>query len=285
MKKIQLERSFKATPERLWELVVDADHYRYWTSVFSIDSDFIGDWTKGSQMRFIADNPSESENGMLSEITESKWPEVISIHHIGLIIKGVKDYDSPMSKEWTPAYEIYRFVEKSDSQCTFKVEQDIPDAYVETFTTDWNQAFDAMARILDASDVVGRVIALRERSTHSPLELWDRLVNPEKIMTWNFDSDDWHCPQAKNDLKVGGEFHYEMAAKDGSFSFDFWGVFTEIVPGAKLNFDLGDGRKVRINLIVKPYGTLIEERFEAEHQNDLHLQRTGWQNILRNLAR
>ena len=77
-----------------------------------------------------------------------------------------------------------------------------------------------MAERLTATDVVGKVITLRELSSYNPLELWDRLVNPEKVMTWSFASEDWYCPEAKNDLKVGGEFHYEMAAKDGSFSFD-----------------------------------------------------------------
>lgn len=285
MKKINLERTFNTTPERLWELIVDPDHYRFWTAVFSEGSDFRGDWSKGSKMRFIADNASGVEDGMLSEIVENKWPESLSIHHIGLVVNGAEDYDSPMSKEWTPAYENYRLIKKSEDQCTFLVEQDIPDPHVESLTADWQKAFDAMAERLTSTDVVGKVITLREPSSYNPLELWDRLVNPEKVMTWNFASEDWYCPQAKNDLTVGGEFHYEMAAKDGSFSFDFWGTYTEIEPGIKLSFDLGDGRKVRIDLIEKLYGTLIEERFEAEQQNDLHLQRTGWQSILRNLAK
>lgn len=285
MKRIQLERTFNTTPERLWELIVDPDHYRFWTSVFSEGSDFRGDWSEGSQMRFTTDNPSGVEDGMLSEIVENRWPEFLSIHHIGLVIDGIEDYDSPMSKEWTPAYENYRFIKKSENQCTFILEQDIPIPHVEIFTANWQKAFDAMAQRLTSTDVVGKVITLRERSSHSPFELWDRLINPEKVMTWNFASDDWHCPQAKNDLRVDGEFHYDMAAKDGSFSFDFWGIYSEIEPGVRLCFVLGDGRKVRIDLIEKPYGTLLEERFEAEQHNNLHLQRTGWQNILRNLAR
>ena len=83
MKKIQLEKTFQATPERLWELIVDADHYRSWTAVFTEGSDFVGDWSAGSKMRFVADDPSGIEGGMLSEISESRWPEFLSIHHVG----------------------------------------------------------------------------------------------------------------------------------------------------------------------------------------------------------
>ena len=122
-----------------------------------------------------------------------------------------------------------------------------------------------------------------ERSNHSPSEIWEKLVTPEKVMTWNFASDDWCCPKASNDLVVGGEFHYEMASVDGSMSFDFWGTFTEIETEKLLNYKLGDGRNVLIEIIEKPYGCLIEERFEPESEN-LHLQRFGWQSILKHLA-
>lgn len=285
MKKIQLNKTFKATPEQLWELIVDADHYRFWTAAFSKGSDFVGDWTPGSKMRFIADDPPGSECGMLSEIAESNWPEFLSIHHIGLLNDGTPDYDSSMAKEWTPAYENYQLIKKSEDLCTFELEQDVPESYAESLIDSWNLAFEAMELRLATSDAVGKVITLREHSIHTPLELWDRLVSPEKVRTWNYASDDWYCPKAKNELKIGGEFHYDMSAKDGSFSFDFWGTYTEIETGKKLSFDLGDGRKVQIDLIEKANGTLIEERFEAEEQNNLHLQRTGWQEILKNLAR
>ena len=45
------------------------------------------------------------------------------------------------------------------------------------------------------------------------------------VMNWNNASDDWYCPKAENDLKEGGKFAFTMAAKDGSFSFDFGGDF------------------------------------------------------------
>lgn len=285
MKKIQLSRTFKATQEQLWELIVDADHYRFWTASFSEGSDFIGDWSAGSKIRFVADNPSGEENGMLAEISESKWPEFISIHHLGLVMNGVPDYDSSLAKEWTPAYENYYLIKESGESCTFKLVQDVPDSHADVLLEHWNNAFKAMEARLASSEPVGKIITLREYSKYSSQEVWDRLVNPEKVMTWNFASDDWHCPSAKNDLSIGGEFHYDMAAKDGSFAFDFCGTYTEIEAGKKLSFILDDGRKVFINLIEKDNGTLIEERFEAELQNNLHLQRMGWQNILKNLAK
>lgn len=285
MIRIHLERSFQAGPELLWELVVDPDHYRFWTEAFSKGSGFVGDWTKGSNIRFVTEDENGIENGMLSEIAESQWPEVISIRHVGLVMNGVNDYNSPLAREWSPAFENYRFIPKSDGTSIFQVEQDLPEEQAEEFKSSWKKAFDRMAIRLESFADVGKVITLREKSLNRPEVIWEKLVTPQKVMSWNYASDDWHCPNAKNNLVIGGEFHYEMAAKDGSVSFDFWGTYTEIEAAKRLYFVLGDGRKVRIDIFEKLYGCLIEERFEVEKQNDLNLQRQGWQNILKNLAR
>lgn len=285
MVRIHLERTFNVGPELLWELVVDPDYYRFWTESFSEGSEFVGDWTKGSDIRFITEDENGKESGMLSEIVESQWPEFISIKHVGIVVNGVNDSDSPLAQEWSGSFENYRFIPKEDGTSIFSVEQDFPEEQAEEFTVNWEESFDRMAVLIETNPDFGKVITLREKSRHRPEVIWERLVTPEKVMTWNYASDDWHSPSAKNNLEVGGEFHYEMAAKDGGESFDFWGTYTKIVAPKKLSFVLGDGRTVRIDIFEKPYGCLIEERFEAEQQNDLNLQRQGWQNILKNLAR
>ena len=50
--------------------------------------------------------------------------------------------------------------------------------------------------------------------------VWECWTAPKHIVHWNFASDDWHCPKADNNLILCGTFHYTMAAKDGSMSFD-----------------------------------------------------------------
>ena len=58
--------------------------------------------------------------------------------------------------------------------------------------------------------------------------VWEYWTKPEHVKNWNFASPDWCCPNATNNLSVGGEFHYTMAAKDQSMSFDFWGTYQKI---------------------------------------------------------
>ena len=59
-------------------------------------------------------------------------------------------------------------------------------------------------------------------------KVWDFFTNPQHVINWNFAMPEWHCPSATNQLEVGGEFHYTMAARDNSMSFDFWGTYQKI---------------------------------------------------------
>lgn len=111
-------------------------------------------------------------------------------------------------------------------------------------------------------------------------KVWDYWTKPEHITKWNFASDDWHCPRAENDLRVGGKMKSRMEAKDGSFGFDFEAVYDEIIDGKKIVYTIADGRKVTTGFENGNGGTKITTVFEAEDQNPAAMQQAGWQAIL-----
>jgi len=112
--------------------------------------------------------------------------------------------------------------------------------------------------------------------------VWDYWTLPNHIVNWNFASNDWHCPKAENNLIIGGEFHYLMEAKDGSFSFDFWGTYVNFEVEKNLEILLGDGRKVTVLFEFSDNKTIITEKFDPETVNPVELQKAGWQMILDN---
>src|SRR6188768_1813889 len=86
-----------------------------------------------------------------------------------------------------------------------------------------------------------------EATVNAPVEkAWAYWSEPKHITKWCQASDDWHAPSAENDLRTGGNFKTTMAAKDGSFSFDFGGVYTNVQPHKLIEYTIGDGRKVKI---------------------------------------
>jgi len=113
-------------------------------------------------------------------------------------------------------------------------------------------------------------------------EVWKIWTRPEHIVNWNFASNEWHCPEAKNDLKPDGKFSWRMEAKDGSMGFDYSGVYQMIDPRKKIVKKLDDGRLVKIEFTETENGVKITEIFEVEDQNSIDLQKKGWQAILDN---
>ena len=123
-------------------------------------------------------------------------------------------------------------------------------------------------------------------SINFPVEkVWQYWTDPKSIVKWNFASDDWQTTFAENDLQVNGKFNYRMEAKDGSFGFDFWGNYDQIVPFKLLEFTLGDNRKVKVSFISLENKTEVIETFEVENENPIEMQQIGWQSILNNFKK
>ncbi|MBP1934340.1 SRPBCC family protein [Ammoniphilus resinae] len=125
-----------------------------------------------------------------------------------------------------------------------------------------------------------------ETTIQAPVEkVWACWTEPQHITKWTFASDDWHAPHAENDLKVGGSFVTRMEAKDGSFGFDFGGVYDEVLIHELLSYRMDDGRKVTITFMNQENGTKVIEAFEAETTHSIEMQKAGWQAILDNFKK
>jgi uncharacterized protein YndB with AHSA1/START domain len=122
-----------------------------------------------------------------------------------------------------------------------------------------------------------------QSTVNSPVEkVWNTWSDPAHITKWCSASPDWHAPSATNDLRNGGSFSTRMEAKDGSFGFDFGGIYDKVVPHELIEYTLGDGRKVNIRFEKNGNSTKVTETFEAEQENPVDMQRNGWQAILDN---
>ena len=125
-----------------------------------------------------------------------------------------------------------------------------------------------------------------EAVVKAPVEkVWKSWTEPEHIMNWCHASDDWHAPAATNDIRTGGTFSTTMAAKDGSYSFDFGGVYDNVKDHELIQYTMGDGRKVEVIFTREGNDTKVVETFEAEGTNPLEMQRSGWQAILDNFKK
>lgn len=133
--------------------------------------------------------------------------------------------------------------------------------------------------------MAGSSISVETIVKADPYKVWNCWTQAPHIMNWNFASEDWHCPKAVNDLRVGGKFSYTMAAKDGSMSFDFEGTYDEVQEPALISYTIADQRKVKISFEKTASGIRVVENFETENLNPVEMQRAGWQAILDNFKK
>lgn len=129
-------------------------------------------------------------------------------------------------------------------------------------------------------------ILIVETTVEASLEKsWKYWTEPIHIINWTFASDDWCCPNATSDFKIGGKFSTRMEAKDKTNGFDFEGYFSEIITHKKIAYIMLDNRVANIEFIQDGGQTKIIEAFEAENENSLELQKNGWQAILTNFKK
>lgn len=76
-----------------------------------------------------------------------------------------------------------------------------------------------------------------------------------------------------------------MEAKDGSFGFDFEGIYTKVDLYKEISYVMADGRTATTLFIGEAGKTALITFFDPENENDLELQKQGWQSILNSFVR
>jgi len=121
---------------------------------------------------------------------------------------------------------------------------------------------------------------------NSPIErVWECWNEPKHITGWAFATNDWEVPTASNNLHIGGKFRITTAAKDKSASFTYTGVYTNIKEYELIEYDMDDGRHVKVEFKELAKEIKITEKFEPEDENPAKIQRSGWQSTLENFKK
>lgn len=128
-------------------------------------------------------------------------------------------------------------------------------------------------------------ITVEATATAPVAKVWKAWNTPADIMQWNIADPSWHSPSSENDLRVGGKFKNRMEAKDGSFGFDFEGVYDKVEAHREIAYTMPDGRKATTLFAEQDGKTNIITTFDAETENDPEFQKQGWQAILDNFVR
>jgi uncharacterized protein YndB with AHSA1/START domain len=124
-----------------------------------------------------------------------------------------------------------------------------------------------------------------ETTVKAPLAaVWAAWNSPEDILEWNAPSDDWHTTRAEVDLREGGRYSSHMAARNGSYGFDFEGTYRRIIPQQRIEAEYA-GRSLTVEFIESFEGVTVRETIETADTFPVEQQRTGSQAILNSFKR
>lgn len=150
MKKLHFEIDIEASRETVWDAIVNDAKYREWCSEFHPGSYFEGGWNEGDSIHFLALDEQGEKGGMVSEIAKSRYPDHISIRHIGVISKGKVDTTSEEVKKWTPSYENYTLKKINEQTTKFQVDMEIVEEWVDMFEEMWPRALKKLKAVCEA---------------------------------------------------------------------------------------------------------------------------------------
>ena len=274
MKKVEYQITINATAQKVWQTMWFHQTYKKWTNIFCAGSYYKGELIEGNKIQFLTPNGS----GMYSCIDSLKPNEYIALKHLG----EVKNFEEQPSENfaWSGALETYTLIEENGTT-TIKAINDAAPEFEEWFANTFPKALQAI-KVLAEQPVAITV----ETIVNAGIEkIWNYFTQAQHIEKWYNASDDWHTPKATNNLIVDGSFNYRMEAKDGSFGFDFNGIFTHIEHHKKIAYTIEGGRKVVIDFIAVNQCYKVIETFDAEEENTYNLQEMGWQMILNNFKK
>lgn len=136
-----------APKQKVWETMLNDATYREWTAVFnpSGGSYYEGDWSQGSDIRFLGADEGGTVSGMISKIKESRPYEFVSIQHIGEIIKGEEKIYPGQSQ----GFENYTFNEVEGGTEVVVELIDLPYEYKEMFDDMWPKALEKLKELAE----------------------------------------------------------------------------------------------------------------------------------------
>lgn len=148
MERISYSTYIDCPVDRVYETMIDEEHYKEWTAVFNPSSRYEGSWEEGSKIRFYGEDENGNIGGMISRIRQNIPNRYISIEHLGMINDGKEITEGKEVEEFAGALENYRFQSK-DGGTELIVEFDTNENWKEYFSTTWPIALQKLKEVCE----------------------------------------------------------------------------------------------------------------------------------------
>jgi len=149
---MHFEIIINAIPEKVYKIMLDANHYATWTALFNPDSHYEGSWKKGSRILFVGTDKDGKSGGMVSRIKENIPGRFVSIEHLGIYQDGREVFSGAEVEEWAGSLENYTFT-GLNGKTTVSVDidsmQKLKPEFISYFEKTWPLALEKLKTICE----------------------------------------------------------------------------------------------------------------------------------------
>lgn len=145
--KITKTIDINASKETVWDVLLQDETYRKWTSVFAEGSYAVCDWQEGSKAYFLTPEGS----GLFSKVLVHKPCEMITFEHLGLMAGGKEMPENEEAKAWKGAKETY-LASENDGVTTLKIEQETNEPAYDWMSETWDKALILVKELAESKE-------------------------------------------------------------------------------------------------------------------------------------
>ena len=142
MKKLKYEIQINTPKEIVWNTIISKETYGKWVKAFSANSEFIGEWKQGAEVKFF----DGEMGGTIAKLDVFKPYEKIVAHHIATITSNkVIEKKGPMTEKWIGTKETYE-LESNGDKTTLRIIMETHPDFEKMFNDCWPKALDNIKR-------------------------------------------------------------------------------------------------------------------------------------------
>lgn len=137
MQTIKKSIEINASPEKVWDVIINEEFNKSWFAEFSEGTRVETDWEVGSKATFI----DHTDCGMITKIITKKPNEELTLEFIGIVNKGEEDFDSEEAQKYKGGHENY-YLNGSQGSTHLSIEADMGEEYFDQMSLSWDRALD-----------------------------------------------------------------------------------------------------------------------------------------------
>jgi uncharacterized protein YndB with AHSA1/START domain len=145
---LHYEIEIGCTPEEVYNIMLDEEKYKEWTSVFNPTSHYKGSWERGSKILFLGTDKDGNLEGMVSFIKENIPYKFVSIEHRGIIKNGEEVTCGPEVESWK-GLENYTFSSVSDQKTLLSIDMDSNQVFKPYFDETYPKALETLRSLCE----------------------------------------------------------------------------------------------------------------------------------------